>query len=136
MGIEETILQIKQQGGVVCIPHPFDKFRKSRITPLVIDRIVRQIDILEVYNSRNLLSSSNRMAKGYAIKHKKLSCVGSDAHLKYEIGKAYVEVDNFDNPKQFLQNLACAKLVTHRSGFWVHLVTKFIKLAKPGWGQS
>lgn len=130
MGVEETISRIKKQGGVVCIPHPFDKIRKSRINPSVMDRVIDQINLIEVYNSRNLFPSSNRIASEYAKRHKKLPCVGSDAHLKYEIGGAYIEIDHFDNPKQFLQNLASAKLVTNRSGLWVHLVTKFIKFTK------
>lgn len=128
--IEETISRIKRQGGIVCIPHPFDKIRKSRVSPSVIDKVLNQIDLIEVYNSRNLLTSSNRIANEYAKRHKKLPCVGSDAHLKCEIGGAYIEIDHFDNPKQFLQNLASAKFITNRSGLWVHLVTKFIKFTK------
>lgn len=127
---EETIERIKAQKGLVGIPHPFGSFRRSRMRKDVLERIVNAVDIIEVFNSRNIHTKDNQKALILSQKNGLASLVGSDAHLSHEIGKAYVKIDNFDNPQQFLQNLRSARLITNRSGLWVHLVTKCIKLLR------
>lgn len=129
LGIKKTLSMIKDQGGLVCIPHPFDKVRRSRTSSDVIDQIIESIDIIEAYNSRNLFASSNKMAILYAKKYRKLVCAGSDAHLNCEVGNAYIEIDEFNSPEQFLANLRYAQLIGKNGGLWVHILTKGVKFA-------
>lgn len=127
---EETIERIKAQKGLVSIPHPFGSFRKSKIRKDVLERIIDAVDIIEVFNSRNIYIKDNQRALILAQKNRLACLVGSDAHLSCEIGKAYVEIDNFSDPQQFLQKLRSARLIANRSGAWVHLLTKCIKLLR------
>jgi len=126
--LEETIKIIRAQGGLVGIPHPFGSFRRSKIRQEALERIIDQIDIIEVFNSRNIFAKDNQLAVAFAQKHRLVSVAGSDAHISDEIGKAYIEIEDFNDPKHFLNNLKSAKLVTKKSGLWVHAVTKWIKL--------
>jgi hypothetical protein len=53
--------------------------------------------------------------------------VGSDAHLKSELGKTYMEIEDFDSKKEFVMNLKKARFRTRAGPIWVHAVTKFLK---------
>jgi predicted metal-dependent phosphoesterase TrpH len=53
--VAETISRIRAQGGLVCIPHPFDVLRSSALRSHTIEEIADQIDILEVLNARVML---------------------------------------------------------------------------------
>ncbi len=66
LSVEQTISRIRAQGGLVCIPHPFDTFRSSALTNNIIEEIAEQIDIIEVFNSRALLPQSSAKALAFA----------------------------------------------------------------------
>jgi len=59
---ENTAEKIKLQGGLVCITHPSCRFRKSKIKFEALTRIIEFVDIIEIFNSRNLLPSDNKKA--------------------------------------------------------------------------
>jgi len=86
--------RIKSQGGLVYMPHPFDKVRSSALK--VYDF---KADIVEVFNGRVVLQEYNRMAGDYADKHSLLKAVGSDSHFAMHIGSCYAEMDAFDEKK-------------------------------------
>ena len=89
------------------IPHPFDRFRRSRITEEALMRILPQVDILEVFNARTALGWDNRRAEKLASAHGLVAAVGSDSHTAQELGHAYVEMADFDSPQTFLDSLRC-----------------------------
>ena len=128
--LEETIKIIRAQGGLVGIPHPFGSFRRSRIKQGALERIINQVDIIEAFNARNIFVKDNHLAMAFAQKHRLVPVAGSDAHISDEIGKAYIEIEDFNDHRHFLNNLKSAKLVTKKSGLWVHVVTKWIKLLR------
>jgi hypothetical protein len=66
------------------------------------------------------------MAYEYAKRDKRPPRVENDAPLKHETRRAYIEIDNFDDPKQFPETLASAKLINKQIDLWVHRVSKFI----------
>ena len=117
---EQTISRIRAQGGLVCIPHPFDTFRRSALDSNIIEEIVEQIDIIEVFNARTLLSKSSTKALAFAQKYGILESAGSDAHTLGEIGNAYVEMPEFNGAEDFLQSLAKGKVFGHRTNPLVH----------------
>lgn len=90
----EVVEDIKEQGGVVVIPHPFDKLRSSAFHPG--DEDARFIDCIEVYNSRCVSQEYNQYAAVFAEKHGLKMVAGSDAHFKNEIGNGGVQISEGD----------------------------------------
>ena len=118
---EETARRIKEQGGAVCIPHPFDSLRPSALHCQSLETLLPHIDIIEVFNSRLLLRRHSIMAQRFAQVHGLLSSAGSDAHTIFEIGNAFVEMPDFNDKDQFLTALAEGSIVGRRSGPWFRL---------------
>ena len=125
---EETAIRIKEQGGVVCVPHPFDRFRLSALDRHSLESILPCIDVVEVFNSRLLRLRHAAMAKEFATAHGLLSSAGSDAHTCREVGNAYVEMPDFNDTNQFLTALAQGRIFGRRSSPWVRIHSNWAKL--------
>jgi predicted metal-dependent phosphoesterase TrpH len=121
---------IKEQGGLVGIPHPFDRLRRSTIHRQTLEELLPFIDIIEVLNSRLLLNRHVIMAERFAQAHGLLVSAGSDAHMPGHIGTAYVEMPPFSDRDQFLTSLAEGKIRGRRSNPWAHLGSTWAKLGK------
>jgi len=78
---------IKEQGGIVVVPHPFDRIRPG-LQPK--DEDAKFIDCIEGFNSRCLFQSYNERAVEFASRHKLPVTAGSDAHFRWEIGNAFI----------------------------------------------
>ena len=127
---EETIRRIKSQGGLVVVPHPFCRLRKSKLKIQTLKQIAPLVDIIEVFNARNVFKADNRKAREFALEHKKLMVVGSDGHLAYEYGRAYVKIKSCVTAEDCKKNLSSAEFVNSSSPLWVHAVTKWRKIKK------
>jgi predicted metal-dependent phosphoesterase TrpH len=105
---------IRDQGGIVYVPHPFDPMRRNleetALVALVEDGLV---DAIEVLNAKTSLPSLNRRALDFAAQRGLLAGAGSDAHVPDALGSAYVEMPDFDGPSSFLDSLAQARVVGH-----------------------
>ena len=130
LSIEESIARIKDQGGLLCAQHPFDKFRKDALNADTMDEIAERIDLVEVFNARNPLLRSSRLANKFAVKHGLPGCAGSDAHAANEIGNAYMEMPEFKSKEDFLQALALGKIYGHRANPLSHFSSLFARLKK------
>jgi len=121
--VEDTVIAIREQGGLVCIPHPFDPLRSSALDSKVLEALAEkgQIDIVEVLNARILLDSGVRKADKFAKKYHFLRSAGSDAHGPEELGNAYLEMPPFRNRDEFLESLAKAEICGRHSSILVHL---------------
>jgi predicted metal-dependent phosphoesterase TrpH len=128
ISVEETISRIRAQGGLVCIPHPFDTFRESAMKGHVLEEIANQIDILEVLNARGILARDSKKAEAFAAKHGLVRSAGSDAHTLREIGNAYVEMPEFEGKDDFLEALKKGKISGHRSNPLIHFVSLFNRI--------
>ncbi len=115
LSLEESIRRIKEQGGLFCAQHPFDKFRADALKAEVMNEIADQIDLVEVFNARNPLLRSSERALAFAKEHNLPGCAGSDAHAAFEIGNAYVELPEFKGKEDFLQALDKGKVFGHRT---------------------
>lgn len=126
---EATCAAIRAQGGVVVIPHPYDRYRKGAVGEEVLDQLVRAnlVDAIEVFNSRMVAPMDNWRAKSYAAAHHIPMTVGSDAHSTWEYGGSYITIAPFTDAVSFLANLPHATLHPHRSAQWVHLISSFAK---------
>ncbi len=129
LSVPETISRIKAQGALVCIPHPFDVFRPSALSIKIVEEVLGQIDVMEVFNSRNLFQSSARV-QIFARKHGIPGSAGSDAHTPSEIGRAYVEMPAFNGRDDFLNALIKAKVCGQKTNPLVHFGSVWARLKK------
>jgi predicted metal-dependent phosphoesterase TrpH len=127
---EETIRRIRAQGGLVNIPHPFDSLRKSVITRDALMRVADQADMIEVLNARVLRPYENELAAAFARNIHKLPVSGSDAHIPYEIGTAWIELEPFGDAQSFLKNLAASSWHGTAGPAWTHLFSTGAKWRK------
>jgi predicted metal-dependent phosphoesterase TrpH len=128
--IYETIRRIRAQGGLVMVPHPFDRLRHEAMGGEVLDRIVGQVDFVEVFNARNVFSLDNQTAADYVAAHKLHGYVCSDAHWTGEYGNATCLIEPFKEAKEFAENLRRAQFETRRANMLVHAGTAVVKRAK------
>lgn len=135
--VAEAISRIKAQGGLVCIPHPFDYMRgiNQRMQPL--DELAGSIDVVEVFNARALpLPWNDRKARKFAARHGLPRSAGSDAHTLGEIGPTYVEMEDFEDKEGFLHSLGNARYHVRRSCPTVHMFSAWNSMTghfrKPG----
>lgn len=128
MSAGATVEEIKRQGGLVYIPHPFDRIRNGPLAPEALSEIIDQVDVVETYNSRITFMADVRAAERFAATHRKPRGAGSDAHVWWELGSSYVEMEEFDNSDGFLRSLAAGRIVGKLSSPAVHLVSSYNKL--------
>lgn len=115
LSAQETIKEIRRQKGLVYIPHPFAAGVTMRLNEYVLDAVTGDVDIVEGWNSRGLLRSDDLKAQQWAIWNKVPFAAGSDSHTRFEIGSAYVEMDDFNTPKQLIKNLKRGTLVGRKT---------------------
>ena len=127
---EEAIQRVREQGGIISVPHPVDRIRKEAMGRENLLAIIDQVDALEVFNSRCLLPGFNDEAQTLAREHGLPGTAGSDAHSLREIGTTYMEMPDFSSRDEFLQNLAQAKIYGRRSFPLVHLSSWISKKVK------
>ena len=131
----ETAKRIKEQGGLVSLPHPFDRFRSEVITRSGIEDVLPYADIVEVFNSRNNMDADNRKAYEFAEEHGLLTSGVSDAHTAIELGRTYVIMPEFDGtPEGFKQSLAQGEIHARKMSPLIHAVTTMTKLRKKLFG--
>jgi predicted metal-dependent phosphoesterase TrpH len=103
---------IRAQGGLIYLPHPFDAGRSS--LGEVADQLCREglADVVEVFNAKvedpDLVL--NRRAAELAARYGLPGGAGSDAHDPEGIGAAYLEMPDFDGPRDFVTKLAVAEI--------------------------
>jgi predicted metal-dependent phosphoesterase TrpH len=125
--IDEAIDEIKSQGGLVGVSHPYDVIRKNAIRKGALTRIMERLDFIEGINARCLFFF-NTQAKTLARKNTKPMIAGSDAHFAFEVGNAWTEAD-FElkhigaihlavSPLYPLVRLSATKLYKIRKGVW------------------
>ena len=127
----ETVRRIKDQGGLVSVPHPFDRFRSHVISRAALDEILPYVDIVEAFNSRNSLPGDNRKAEQFARENGLVVSAVSDAHTTYELGRTYMEIREFDgSPEDFKLALADARIVGRPVTPLVHVATSLTKIRR------
>ena len=106
----DTIAAIREQGGVVYLPHPFDRLHTIPDAP-TLHRHLPEIDVFEVYNARLLFEGFNDEALRYARKYNLTMGAGSDAHVLQGVGTGLVRMRAFENAAEFLISLRSAEIV-------------------------
>ncbi|MFO7996146.1 MAG: PHP domain-containing protein [Dehalococcoidia bacterium] len=127
---QEVISRIRSQGGLVGIPHPFGRSLLPNADRLTSAEIMSQVDIIETFNSRTLFSKSMARAWKLAKEQGKAASAGSDAHTAGEIGRAYVEMPEFDGPDDFLDALAQGKIFGQKSSYVAHFASTWARIRR------
>jgi hypothetical protein len=110
LSFADTIAAIREQGGLVYLPHPFDRMHAIP-DPATLHRHLAEIDVLEVFNARLLRDSFNDEALRFARKYRVLQGAGSDAHVLQGVGTGAVRMRRFDGPEEFLLSLRSAEIL-------------------------
>jgi predicted metal-dependent phosphoesterase TrpH len=105
----ETIAAIRRQGGLVYVPHPFDRFHSVPDYEHLLD-IVEEIDVLEVFNPRVAVTAFNEEAERFARKYRIVPGAGSDSHVAQGLGSVRVRIHDFDGPEEFLEAMRDADI--------------------------
>ncbi|MBW3654262.1 MAG: PHP domain-containing protein [Actinobacteria bacterium] len=126
MSLAETVAEIKRQGGLVYVPHPFDRMHSVPDYEHLLT-IVDEIDAIEVYNPRVAIGSFNEEAARFAAKYRILAAAGSDSHVTQGLGSVRVRMADFDGPQEFLEALREAQITTKPSSLLYVQALKFLE---------
>jgi predicted metal-dependent phosphoesterase TrpH len=133
----EAIAAAREQGGVVGIPHPFDRFRGSALAASALDAVASHVDWVETHNARVMVGRGNELASDFAREHGLPGVAVSDAHSAIEIGVAYVALKGDPSTAAgLLAALPGAELVTGRATVFVRAVTPLAKLVQRARGNG
>jgi predicted metal-dependent phosphoesterase TrpH/glycosyltransferase involved in cell wall biosynthesis len=146
MTLQETIAAIRAQGGLVYVPHPFDRMHSVPDYEHLLD-VVEDIDAIEVFNPRVAFSAFNEEAARFAQKYRIVAGAGSDSHVAAGLGSVKIRMRDFDGPEEFLESLRDADIVRKRQSLLYVQALKFIqtkatpeaarrRTARPGAGAS
>lgn len=109
----ETAESIREQGGLVLVPHPFVGAFGCGLRE-VCDDIVDLIDAVEVFNSQNLSDAADAKAIRFADRHKLATFVGADSHMRTSISPTFQLMPKATSPDAFLRALESVEFVTRR----------------------
>ena len=124
--LEETVAEIHRQGGLVYVPHPFDRLHAVPDYEHLL-RILDEIDVIEVFNPRVAISSFNEEAVRFAAKYRLPPAAGSDAHVAAGLGSVRVRMRDFDGPQEFLESLRDAEIQTKPTSLLYVQALKFLE---------
>ena len=130
LSVEQVISRIRAQGGLVCIPHPFDTLYRHALGGKMLEVLAEQIDIIEVFNARSRFPWYSAKARAFAEKYGIPGSAGSDAHTPGEIGNTYVEMPEFNGKDDFLNALAEGKIFGHMANPLVHFGSLWARVRK------
>jgi predicted metal-dependent phosphoesterase TrpH len=103
---EAVMDEIHAMGGLVYVPHPFDRWR-ANFAPHRLVALAEKIDIIEGYNQW-ADPGANQAAAEIARDLGKPVAFGSDAHSVGELGHSWIEVEPFSGPADLLEKLSRA----------------------------
>jgi predicted metal-dependent phosphoesterase TrpH/glycosyltransferase involved in cell wall biosynthesis len=126
MSLEETIAEIRRQGGLVYVPHPFDRMHAVPDYEHLL-RVVEDVDAIEVFNPRVAFSAFNEEAARFAAKYRIPAGAGSDSHVPQGLGSVKIKMRDFDGPEEFLESLREADIVRKRQSLLYVQALKFIQ---------
>lgn len=130
----EAAAAVREQGGLVGLAHPFDRFRGSVLAARAagdgaLDAMADLVDYVETYNARVPLGQANDRAAEWASRHGLPGAAVSDAHTLFEVGVSYLILDrSINGPDDLRRALPGARPVTSRASYAVRLATPLARL--------
>jgi predicted metal-dependent phosphoesterase TrpH/glycosyltransferase involved in cell wall biosynthesis len=133
MTFAETIAAIKDQGGIVYVPHPFDRLHTVPSAG-VLRANVTEIDVLEVFNARLAFPAFNEQAERFARRYRIPAAAGSDAHVLASLGTALTGMDDFTGAEDFVEALAESRIVRRPKSYLYLQSLKLVQTSLDGQG--
>ena len=135
----DTAKRIHEQGGLVGLPHPYDRFRSSggsRLLEVELDKLLDVVDYIEVFNAR-LFGSGNHQAAELAARRRLAGAAVSDAHTVFEVAVSYVALDGpIETAAELHAALPNGKLVMSRGSYYARAVTPVAKVVQRWRGNA
>ncbi len=126
LSLKETVAEIKRQGGLVYVPHPFDRMHSvpdyEHLLPILDD-----VDAIEIFNPRVAIGAFNEEAARFAAKYRIIAGAGSDSHVAQGLGSVRIRMRDFDGPDEFRQALRDADILTRPSSLLYVQALKFLQ---------
>jgi hypothetical protein len=126
LSLRETVAEIRRQGGVVYVPHPFDRMHSVPDYEHLLE-ILDEVDAIEVFNPRVAISAFNDEAGRFAAKYRIPAGAGSDSHVAQGLGSVRIQMRDFDGPVEFMQSLREAQILTRPSSLLYVQALKFLQ---------
>jgi glycosyltransferase involved in cell wall biosynthesis len=124
--LEATIAEIKRQGGVVYVPHPFDRMHAVPDYEHLL-AVLDDVDAIEVFNPRVAIQEFNEEAARFAAKYRIPAGAGSDAHVAQGLGSVRIRMPDFDGPAEFMEALREADIVRTPASLLYVQALKFLQ---------
>ncbi|MHB8657554.1 MAG: CehA/McbA family metallohydrolase [Solirubrobacteraceae bacterium] len=124
--LQQTIAEIRRQGGLVYVPHPFDRLHSVPDYEHLLD-VIDEVDAIEVFNPRVAIAEFNDEAARFAAKYRIPAGAGSDAHVPQGLGSVRIRMRDFDGPGEFLQSLRDADIVRNPASLLYVQALKFLQ---------
>jgi predicted metal-dependent phosphoesterase TrpH len=124
--LKETIAEIKRQGGIVYVPHPFDRMHSVPDYENLL-KVLDEVDAIEVFNPRVAIGAFNDEAERFAAKYRVIAGAGSDSHVAQGLGSVRIRMRDFDGPQEFMQSLRDAEIITRPSSLLYVQALKFLQ---------
>jgi predicted metal-dependent phosphoesterase TrpH len=126
LSLQETVTEIKRQGGLVYVPHPFDRLHSVPDYEHLL-KIVGEVDAIEVFNPRVAIGAFNDEAARFADKYRIVAGAGSDSHVAQGLGSVRIRMRAFEGPAEFLQSLRDADIITRPTSLLYVQALKFLQ---------
>jgi glycosyltransferase involved in cell wall biosynthesis len=126
MTLQETIAEIKRQGGIVYVPHPFDRMHSVPDYEHLL-AVIDDVDAIEVFNPRIAITEFNEEAVRFAAKYRIPAGAGSDAHVPQGLGSVRIRMREFDGPDEFLESLRDADIIRNPASLLYVQALKFLQ---------
>ena len=108
------------------VPHPFDRMHAVPDYEHLLT-VLDEVDAIEIFNPRVAISAFNEEADRFAAKYRIPAGAGSDAHVPQGLGSVRVRMRDFDGPREFLQSLRDAEILTRPSSLLYVQALKFLQ---------
>ncbi len=125
----ETVKSIKNQGGIVYIPHPFETVR-SGLSEEALIAIADFIDVVEIHNGRAVFQNRGPKAATWARLNHKVAAASSDAHGIKGLGTTYTQISTIPTAKTLVKMLKKGRFTTNRPPLRTLLYPKINRLNK------
>src|SRR4051794_3100318 len=131
MTLQETVAEIHRQGGLVYVPHPFDRMHAVPDYEHLLS-VLEDVDAIEVFNARVAVRSFNEEAVKFARKYRIPAGAGSDSHVPQGLGSVRIRMRDFDGPQEFLESLREADIIRKPKSLLYVQTLKFLQTKAPG----
>jgi predicted metal-dependent phosphoesterase TrpH len=132
-----AIAAVRDQGGLVGIPHPFDRLRGSLLRDGAMEDLLGQVDWIETHNARALGGRANERAVELAAARGLPGIAVSDSHSAFEVGVAYTILEgDLSTPEAFRAALPTAEIVRGQTSLYLRFVTPIAKIVQRARGNG